>query len=241
VLFEISTLNTLSRACCFDFHTVLPEPISNQSNEQQAIVGGNVSIQCPLRFGSLQNSYEVIWNVDGRRITNGSHGYLIQTYPNKSLIISNVTLDHGGLFQCNATLFNFFPVISPLVQLIPYRKLIIHAINFLSAEPPIILSISPVNSVVVANGAHVQVSCNMSGAQRLDIEWCVSERCNSTWVSDERYIVSIAKSSQDNHTIYSSIFQITSAREEDSGPITCRITSNKNIYMTTELFVLCKQ
>jgi len=132
VLFEISTISTLSRVCSFNCHTVLPEPISNQSSEQQAIVGENVSIQCPLRFGSLQNNYEVTWIGDGHRITNGSDGYLIQTYPNESLIISKVTLDHRRSFLCEATLFNLFPVRSPVIRLIPYRKLIILAINFLS-------------------------------------------------------------------------------------------------------------
>ena len=110
---------------------------------------------------------------------------------------------------------------------------------FYSTDSPDILSISPSNPVVVANGAHAQVSCNMSGIPRPDIEWCINGTCDSNWASFERYSV-INIPSDVNDTTYLNTFQITSAREEDNGPITCRLKSNQTNNMTTEFFVLCK-
>jgi len=107
------------------FNIVLPEPvnISEQNYEQKAVVGETATVQCPLRFGSLQSSYEVTWNENGHRITNGSNGYLILTYPNECLVINEVIQDCRIRIQCEATLFNFSTVRSQVIQLVPCCKL----------------------------------------------------------------------------------------------------------------------
>ena len=119
---------------------------------------------------------------------------------------------------------------------------------FYSTDSPNILSIFPSYPAVVANGGHARVSCNMSGIPRPEIEWCINGTCDSYWASFESYHVKasferyhvISIPSDVNDTTYLNAFQIIFAREEDNGPITCRLKSNPANNMTTEFFALCK-
>ena len=108
----------------FFCHTVLPQPVVSQDIIKQAFTEGEdaATIQCPLRFGSLHQHYNVRWTVDGNQIQNNPT-YSILHDPTETLIVRNVNRDHRSRFQCVSTLNGQYPVKSPLVLLLPYGKL----------------------------------------------------------------------------------------------------------------------
>jgi len=102
-----------------------------------------------------------------------------------------------------------------------------------TTEAPRILNIGPASLVVVADDSSARVFCKVAGVPRPDIEWCINGRCSSDWLSNTRYEVDSSKKSLSSLTI-------SPVKEEDNGPITCRLVSNRTINMTTDLFILCK-
>ena len=106
-------------------------------------------------------------------------------------------------------------------------------------EAPKILNIGPADPVVVADGTTALVTCNVSGFPKPEVEWCVNETCSPDWHGEMRY--SVIPPPNDEGSTYLSTLQISPVREEDSGNIACRVTSNNSTVMsTTELFVPCK-
>ena len=64
----------------------------------------NVTIACPLRFGSLRDGWSVQWIVqDSQSNRLSSSGYIIQSNPNFQLVIKKASIDYDGArFQCQA-------------------------------------------------------------------------------------------------------------------------------------------
>jgi len=66
--------------------------------------GMNVTIDCPLQFGSLRQNYSVQWIVKDRNdIMISSSGYLTRMEPKYQLVIKNASTKYDrAKFQCRA-------------------------------------------------------------------------------------------------------------------------------------------
>ena len=78
----------------------------NVSTTVQHNLESNVTIDCPLHFGSLRKNWTVTWTAedeDGDAIS----GYQTRTDSSFQLVIINATVDYDGAkFQCRAELLS---------------------------------------------------------------------------------------------------------------------------------------
>ena len=77
----------------------LPTPIVSRQLEEE-----NVTIHCPLRFGSLRDEWSVQWTAQDSQSNRFSpSGYVIQSNPKFQLVIKKASIDYdGAIFQCQA-------------------------------------------------------------------------------------------------------------------------------------------
>ena len=77
----------------------LSTPTVSQQLEEE-----NVTIDCPLRFGSLRDGWSVQWIVqDSQSNRLSPSGYIIQSNPKFQLVIKKATIAYDGArFQCQA-------------------------------------------------------------------------------------------------------------------------------------------
>ena len=92
---------------------------------QHPLEGENVTIDCPLRFGSLRKNWTVTWIAeDSNEDVLPSSGYHIRTEPLFQLVINNATINYDGArFRCRANLDGRNEVLSQRITLNLYRKL----------------------------------------------------------------------------------------------------------------------
>ena len=92
---------------------------------EHSLEGENVTINCPLHFGSLRKNWTVTWIAEDR---NGdvlpTSGYHFRTEPLLQLVINNATINYeGARFGCRANLDGRNEVDSQRITLNLYRKL----------------------------------------------------------------------------------------------------------------------
>ena len=96
---------------------------------QHPLEGENVTINCPLRFGSLRKNWTVTWIAEDRiedtLLSSGySSGYHIRTEPLFQLVINNATINYeGAKYGCLADRLGRNEVVSQRITLNLYRKL----------------------------------------------------------------------------------------------------------------------
>ena len=92
---------------------------------QHPLEGENVTINCPLRFGSLRKNWTVTWIAEDRNEDALlSSGYHILTEPLFQLVINNATINYeGAKFRCRANLDGRNEVMGQRITLNLYRKL----------------------------------------------------------------------------------------------------------------------
>ena len=92
---------------------------------QHPLEGGNVAINCPLRFGSLRKNWTVTWIVENRNEdVLPTSGYHIRTEPLFQLVINNATINYeGAKFRCRANLYGRNEVVGGSITLNLYCKL----------------------------------------------------------------------------------------------------------------------
>ena len=104
---------------------MVPSRSNVNTTVEHPLEGGNVTINCPLRFGSLRKNWTVNWVAEHR---NGDVlppiGYHDQTEPLFQLVIDNATINYeGARFRCRANLLGRNEVESQRITLNLYRKL----------------------------------------------------------------------------------------------------------------------
>ena len=99
---------------------MLPDPLDHDSIVT-AVYGSDVTVECPLRFGSLRLEYDVGWLVDGETIVNDTATrYLILREPEELLTTSTITMNSD--VQCRATLFGLSPRLGTLISIRPHGE-----------------------------------------------------------------------------------------------------------------------
>ena len=93
---------------------------------QHPLEGESVTINCPLRFGSLRKNWSVTWIAE---YSNGdtlpTSGLHFRTEPSFQLVINNVTINYeDAKFRCRANRLGRNEVDSQRITLNLYRKLI---------------------------------------------------------------------------------------------------------------------
>ena len=103
---------------------MVPRHINANTTVQHPLEGENVTINCPLRFGSLRKNWTVTWIAEDRNDVFPSSGYHILTEPLFQLVIDNATINYeGAKFGCRANRRGSFEVVSQRITLNLYRKL----------------------------------------------------------------------------------------------------------------------
>ena len=92
---------------------------------EHPLEGENVTINCPLRFGSLRKNWTLRWVAEDRNEDAlPSSGYHTRTEPSFQLVISNATINYeGAKFRCIAYRQGRNEVVSQRITLNLYRKL----------------------------------------------------------------------------------------------------------------------
>ena len=86
---------------------VVPHRINVNTTVQHQLES-NVTIDCPLHFGSLRKNWTVTWTTENKDgVAPLISGYRIQTDPSFQLVIISATIDYDGAkFQCRAELLS---------------------------------------------------------------------------------------------------------------------------------------
>ena len=92
---------------------------------QHPLEGENVTINCPLRFGSLRKNWTVTWIAEYRNEdAPPTSGLKFRTEPSFQLVINNATINYeDAKFRCRANRLGRNEVDSLSITLNLYRKL----------------------------------------------------------------------------------------------------------------------
>ena len=235
---------------CF---VVVPQQ-SNTSEIVHELGSTNVTIDCPLQFGSLRKNWSVEWiAVDSNDNTLPSSGYFTVTEPKYQLVIKNISVNYKGAnFRCQAILGHTIED-SQLVTLNLFRKSFnpMHTLRIcmnytiisyiLLTDDAEIVSLGPSNPVIVSNVENGLVTCEDKAYPSPNIDFCYNGTCSGSGTHNDR--VQILPSHSDDPTTHIVRFIVHDIKEEDNGNVTCRVSQterNITVDSTVMLFVPCK-
>ena len=234
----------------FTFAFVVVPRRSEGSKTRHQLEDTNVTIDCPLKFGSLRANWSVDWialDSIGNELPNS--GYFVKEAQKFQLVIRNATVMYDGArFQCRASLSDGHAFTdSQHVTLSLFRKLLsilcfnMFDLLFLLTDDAEIVKFprNPAVVNVVENGV---VEYAVKAFPSPSIYFCYNGTCDSTEFDSRVQIIPVGSNDPTTHVVR---FIVHGMKEEDNGNVTCRVhqlQGNRDITVnsTVMLFVPCK-